>query len=50
MSEKPQDDCVGADDNKENDSSPEEDDDNRFTFARSIPNNAPVIKSGMSEA
>ena len=50
MSQQNQENCTDGDENKENDSSIEGEDDDRFDFSRSIPDDAPTLKNGMSEA
>ena len=49
-SEQKNDDCTYINNNEDNDSSIEREDENRFTFVRSIPDKATTTKSGMSES
>ena len=49
MSEQNQDNCIDTCDNEENNSSIEGEHDNRFNFVRSVPDDDPIIKSGISE-
>ena len=49
LSQEHQDNCVFTDKNEENDSLVNRDDENRLTFARSIPVNAPALENIIPE-